>query len=550
MTTALRLPHVPSGYVASSERTWRIGRRVFTVIPPSVRDPRIHLSMVILTIHLLGQLWLGFQVSLAQIALTLVTCAAIEIGWTYRRVGKVVWPASALLTGTGISLVLRVIGTENGDYWSFRGWYLYVGVAGFSLATKYLIRFRGTHVFNPSNVGLVVAFLLLGSSRVEPLDYWWAPWGWAMLAAYAVIGVGGLGISGRLGLIGMGVAFWATLAAGTAVLAAQGHCITTRWSFTPVCGTHFWWIIVTSPEVMVFLFFMITDPRTVPAGRVARVVFGVVVGLVCTVLLAPWDTEFGAKVGLLAGLVVVCALRPLFDRYLPAPHSDRDRIGPFVRRLSLGDTRVSAATVLGRGAAIVLAVSLVGAGVAAAGMANSRTDRAVDVATGEVPTAQPVDPASLPLVSIDPAVAGLGASLATQPGAQELAATLAWNLEVETEAIATNNPELLPTVLDGQRLLDIQEGVAVGEASGERVVSNHSFDSLHLEVVFPGGFQRGANAGLVSEGTVEQVAYSATGDVLWRRERPFAVTFSLRQTTSGQWLTTDTLDPGQPDPAD
>ena len=54
-------------------------------------------------------------------------------------------------------------------------WYVFSGVAAFSLLTKYAIRYRGSHVFNPSNVGLVVTFLVFGSTRVEPLDFWWAP---------------------------------------------------------------------------------------------------------------------------------------------------------------------------------------------------------------------------------------------------------------------------------------------------------------------------------------------------------------------------------------
>lgn len=540
MTAAtLQLPRSPESYAVPAERTWHLAGRSVRVVPPSIRDPRTHLSVVILTIHLLGQLWLGFQVSVAQIAITLATCAAIEIGWVYRRDSKLVWPASALLTGTGVSLVLRVIGTENGNYWSTRGWYLFAGVGAFSLLTKYAIRINGTHVFNPSNVGLVVAFLLLGSQRVEPLDYWWAPWGWAMFLAYAVILLGGLAISGRLGLLGMGAAFWVTLASGTSILAAQSHCITTRWSFSPICGGHFWWIIVTSPEVMVFLFFMITDPRTVPAGRVGRVAFGAMVGAACSLLLAPWDTEFGAKVGLLAGLVGVCALRPLYDRHLPTPHSRDDRLVACLRRFAVGYGR--AAAIATRGAVTVGAIGLLAAGVAGAGLANSRSARAVEVVVAEVPSASPVDPASLPPVTIDPMVAGLGASLATPEGAQDLAATLAWNLQVEAEAVATSNPALLPAVLDGQRLLDLQAAIAASDTSGERTVSLYSFEALHLEVVFPGGFQRGANAGLVSAGTVEEITYSTSGREIRRLERPFASTFSLRQTTSGRWLTTDTL---------
>ena len=80
-----------------------------------------------------------------------------------------------MLTGSGVALILRVVGTPADDPWNTYDWYVFAGVAGFSLLTKYVIRYRGSHVFNPSNIGLVVAFVVLGSTRVEPLDFWWAP---------------------------------------------------------------------------------------------------------------------------------------------------------------------------------------------------------------------------------------------------------------------------------------------------------------------------------------------------------------------------------------
>ncbi len=43
--------------------------------------------------------------------------------------------------------------------------------------------------------------------------------------------------------------------------------MTANWAFAPVCGVDFWRVIVTSPEVLIFLFFMITDPKTVPTGQ-------------------------------------------------------------------------------------------------------------------------------------------------------------------------------------------------------------------------------------------------------------------------------------------
>ena len=97
----------------------------------------------------------------------------------------------------------------------------------------------------------------------------------------------------------MAASFWVTLAAGVGVLAASGHCMTARWAFAPVCGFDFWRVIVTSPEVLIFLFFMITDPKTVPAGRVDRVLFGVLVAVASTLLMAPQTNEFGTKVALL-----------------------------------------------------------------------------------------------------------------------------------------------------------------------------------------------------------------------------------------------------------
>ena len=78
-------------------------------------------------------------------------------------------------------------------------------------------------MFNPSNIGLVVVFIVFGSTRVEPLDFWWAPLGAGMILAYAVILIGGLLITARLGLLAAAATFWLTLAAGLGILAASGH---------------------------------------------------------------------------------------------------------------------------------------------------------------------------------------------------------------------------------------------------------------------------------------------------------------------------------------
>jgi len=56
-------------------------------------------------------------------------------------------------------------------------------VSAGAVLSKYLIRRADGHVFNPLNFGLAIAFLVLGSSRVEPLDPWWSPLDRMMIAA-------------------------------------------------------------------------------------------------------------------------------------------------------------------------------------------------------------------------------------------------------------------------------------------------------------------------------------------------------------------------------
>ena len=133
---------------------------------------------------------------------------------------------------------------------------------------------------------------------------------WLALALAIIIG-GGFAILRRLRLLHIAITFWVTFAASIAVIAASGHDMTAHWHVGPVSDWYFWRVLAFSPEILVFLFFMITDPKTIPAGKVGRRVYAVSIGLLAALLLAPQTTEFGSKVAVLASLAIVCAARPL-----------------------------------------------------------------------------------------------------------------------------------------------------------------------------------------------------------------------------------------------
>jgi Na+-translocating ferredoxin:NAD+ oxidoreductase RnfD subunit len=517
-----------------SSRTLVLGASTYPVVLPSTRDPRLHVAAVIITIHVLGQVALGFHVSVPQILAAILTCAVLEVALTFRAKRAFVWPASAMLTGSGVALILRVPGTPD-DAWSTYHWYVFAAIAALSLLTKYVIRYRGTHLFNPSNIGLVVAFVVLGSERIEPLDFWWGPLDGWMVAAYAVILAGGLLITTRLHLLAAAATFWLGLAVGAGVLAASGHCITARWAFAPVCGFDYWRVIVTSPEVLIFLFFMITDPKTVPAGRVGRVVFGMLVAVASTLLMAPQTDEFGTKVALLGGLVVVCACRPLIDRLVPAPRSDGDRADRFGLRLATGGRgRPRIGRLVTRVGLIAAAVVGVGVAVVVAGSPARGTPIAdADDVLGRV--SLDVDPATFPQISVEQDVSDWNHEIAG-PAARQLVLDLAENLELERQALMRADATILPAIDHGDRLDEMRDRLAAAETTGVTVVERYQIDDVNVTLLVPFGKQDGLSLGLESRGTRTQETYDAEGNLDGRTSSPFATTFAVRQVTGGRWL--------------
>ncbi len=143
-----------SAAVGDGKRSIRLFGRAYPVILPSLRDPRLHVAAVLLTLQALGQTVLGFRLSIAQILACLAAGALIEFVVAFFKDKIILWPASGLLTGNSTAFILRVPGTLHGQWWSTNGVWIFVGVVAIGMASKYLIRWRGRHIFNPSNVAL------------------------------------------------------------------------------------------------------------------------------------------------------------------------------------------------------------------------------------------------------------------------------------------------------------------------------------------------------------------------------------------------------------
>jgi ASPIC/UnbV protein/VCBS repeat protein len=499
---------------APGGRALRIRGRPYPVVLPTLRDPRLHLAAVIVSLQVLGQVAFDFRVSIAQILISLGTCAVLEVAFVFWRQRLIMWPASALITGNGVAFILRLPGTDHGEWWSLHGWWIYAATAAVSLLSKYAIRLDGRHIFNPSNFGLVLCFLILGSGRTEPLDFWWGPMTAWMAAALAIIVVGGLAILSRLRLLPIAIAFWLSFAAGIGLLAATGHAMTASWHVGPITGGYFWWVLVTSPEILVFLFFMITDPKTIPSSPQMRVVYAVAVGLLAAILIAPARTEFWSKVAVLGALAIVCAAWPLLKRFAPSPSLSRMRLA-----------------VAGTAALALYAGGLVAAGV----------------------PARP-NPALAPLTHTGrlPAVA-IGRSKGVQTKldrkrARRIAADLVADLQLETTALARRDANALSRAATFDRLPELQTQV---RRAGQRPIPVTAYRVDHMRVwLEPGNGQGPAIAVAAISGTRQVATYEGQPPTVLHREAAvvFSQTLELQE-QDGAWLVARVRRPVKPAPA-
>jgi hypothetical protein len=533
-------------------RTVRIRGRDYPVVLPSVRDPRLHVAAVLLTLQVLGQTVLGFRLSVAQILVCLVTGALIEFLVVFFKDHAIIWPASGLLTGNSTAFILRVPGTLHGQWWSTHGIEIFIGVVALGMATKYLIRWRGRHIFNPSNVALVLAFAILGVQHTEPLDLWWIPMGPWMAVTYVILVGGGLLIAWELRMLGLVLGFMAAFALFVALALAQApdHCMVASWHVTPLCGRDLWLILVTSPEVLIFALFMIPDPRTVPDGQMARVVFGVIVAMLAVLLLGPTTLEFWTKTAILASLVIACALRFALVRFLAPFEAGEGRAWMFDRfRWQVP-------------AALAVALLCVGALPVAADISAHSPQPFAELPDGSTPKVTlavgtglsigswvgltaaaalpPINSAgptsasarvwilpSIPAVSVASNVTNFDPSITSRVAAR-MAHDTVLDLIIESEARRAHDFKLAQSGASADGLAEFDDVIKQDIAGGKIVQKTYSFDQISLNLFLPKFSSQGARlVGISLHGTATLITRDASGNLVSQSSSPYAKIWGL-----------------------
>jgi Na+-transporting NADH:ubiquinone oxidoreductase subunit NqrB len=190
---------------------------------------------------------------LVQIGITITSCLFFQLVFTHFTTKNYASWKSALITSLGLSLLLKVDALE---------WVLFATFI--AIGSKFLIKYNGKHIFNPANIGVVGTILLTHHAWISP-----GQWGSNIIYLFIVGSLGFLVIK-KVSRIDIALTFIGTFGG----LLFIRNILYLGWPID------FWLHQMTNGTLMLFTFFMITDPMTTPNNKKARIVFALILAII------------------------------------------------------------------------------------------------------------------------------------------------------------------------------------------------------------------------------------------------------------------------------
>ncbi len=257
-------------------------RRSFLLL----KDPRYYQITVLLSIICYGIFWAQFKVSALQI--TSILFSAQFFQWSAMKFLKIPFSfLSSLISSLSLVILLR---TDS--------WFWLFTVVAIAIYSKFIIRFREKHMFNPTNIALALGMLLSDKVWVSP-----GQWGTEPFIFFFLMSMGGL-VLYRSRTSDVTLSFLATffvLIMGRAFYLGDPLAIPLHQ--------------ISRAAFLLFAFYMISDPKTLPNQRTGRILFAISVALVCYIM----QFHFFIPNAAIWALVICFPLVPIYDFFFPGP---------------------------------------------------------------------------------------------------------------------------------------------------------------------------------------------------------------------------------------
>src|SRR2546423_6505770 len=253
-------------------RVWTRGSKV---------DPRYLIAFLITLVLVAAQLRYHMVGGYDRLIVALGVCQATEALLSWFDRGKIVNLLSAYISGISLTLLVK---PQGGALWPF----VLGGII--AISSKYVLRYRENHLWNPTNFA-VTALLLAAPDRVSVLSHQFGN----DLTTNLVIWIFGLIIAARVGVLHITLTYVVSFLLLNSVRATVlGQPILPE--IAPITG----------PMYQLFVFFMITDPRTIVRGRRRQIVVAILIAVMETLIRFasdrgwPLPAAFGAAPAFLA----------------------------------------------------------------------------------------------------------------------------------------------------------------------------------------------------------------------------------------------------------
>src|SRR5207253_7777564 len=231
-------------------------------------DPKYLIVFLITLVLVVGEARYSILGGYNRLATTLGICVATEVFLSWFLRGRVVNISSAYITGISQALLIK---PQANILWPFA-----LG-AFLAIASKYVLTYRGRHLWNPSNFAIAL-LLLLASSSVAVLSHQWGN----DLGTNLVIWAFGLVIAWRARVLHVTLTYVACFLA----FATLRHVIVGGPLLAEMAP-------ITGPMYQLFVFFMVTDPLTTVSTRRGRMLVVSIVALVETIIRLAGDFQIG-----------------------------------------------------------------------------------------------------------------------------------------------------------------------------------------------------------------------------------------------------------------
>ncbi len=248
-----------------------------------IKDPRDFQLLFLSALLVYGIQNLGWEQNLAVYLITITFCLFVQlvaVRWLKLSLFSL---KSALITALGLCLLLK------SDEW----WVIPV-TAFLAIGSKFIIRWNGKHIFNPVNFGLIVPAIVTGRAWISP-----GQWGNSALLIFAVLALSSFLLL-RVGRIDTTITFLASLF----VLQYVRTVLYLGWPIDHLFHQF------SNGTLLLFAFFMITDPMTTPNVAKARKYWAVLLALI-TFILSNWLQVYTAPIW---ALFLIAPATFMFDR--------------------------------------------------------------------------------------------------------------------------------------------------------------------------------------------------------------------------------------------